>query len=358
MGPHLRSTRTNGRTTRDAPQQTAKAAILNSMKAAVCSRYGPPHVVLIKDVEKPVPKNDEVLIKVRAASVNPLDWHSMRGSPYVARMMGGLRKPKDTRLGVDVAGQVEAVGKDVACFKPDDEVFGICKGAFAEYACASESALVAKSEQVTFEQAAAVPVAALTALQGLRDKGQIQPGQKVLINGASGGVGTFAVQIARWFGAYVTGVCSSRNVDLVRTLGADQVIDYTREDFTRSLRGYDLFFDCVGNHSLFAGRRILSPKGRLVVITGPDGRWLGPVARLLGALVLSPFASQHLIPFIAKSSKEDLTLIQELIGAGKVTPVIDKCYPLSEVPAALRYLEEGHARGKVVILLDRNSQPG
>jgi len=328
------------------------------MKASVFSRYGPAHVVVIKDVEKPVPKDDEVLIKVRAASVNPLDWHAMRGSPYIARMMGGLRKPKDTRLGVDVAGQVEAVGKNAGRFKPGDEVFGLCKGAFAEYACSSESAFAAKSEHVTFEQAAAVPVAAFTALQHLRDKGQIQPGQKVLINGASGGVGTFAVQIAKSFGAYVTGVCSSRNVDLVRTLGADRVIDYTQEDCTRSLRGYDLFLDCVGNHSLFACRRILSPKGRLVVITGPDGRWLGPVARLLSALVLSRFVSQSLVPFIAKSSKEDLTLIQELMEAGKVTPVIDRCFPLSEVPAAIRYLEEGHARGKVVILLEQNGKAG
>jgi NADPH:quinone reductase-like Zn-dependent oxidoreductase len=326
------------------------------MKAAVFSRYGPPHVVLIEDVEKPLPKDDEVLIKVRAASVNPLDWHSMRGSPYIARMMGGLRKPKDPRLGVDVAGQIEAVGKNAGRFKPGDDVFGLCKGAFAEYACASESALAAKSEHVTFKQAAAVPVAALTALQGLRDKGRIQPGQKVLINGASGGVGTFAVQIAKWFGADVTGVCSSRNVDLVRTLGADRVVDYTQEDCTQSLRGYHLFLDCVGNHSLSACRRILSPKGRLVVISGPDGRWLGPVARLLKALVLSRFISQDLVPFIAKSSKEDLTLIQELMQAGKVTPVIDRCFPLSEVPAAVRHLEAGHARGKVVILLEQNSQ--
>jgi NADPH:quinone reductase-like Zn-dependent oxidoreductase len=328
------------------------------MKAAVCDRYGPPHVVLIRDVERPVPKDDEVLMKVRAASVNPLDWHSVRGSPYIARMMGGLRKPKDTRLGVDVAGQVEAVGKSVSRFKPGDEVFGLCRGAFAEYACATESAVAAKSERVTFEQAAAVPVAAITALQGLRDKGQIQAGQKVLINGASGGVGTFAVQIAKWFGAHVTGVCSSRHVDLVRTLGADQVIDYAQEDFTRRLEGYDLFLDCVGNHSLFACRRILSPKGRLVVITGPDGRWLGPVARMLKALVLSRLVAQNLVPFIAKSSKEDLTLIQELMEAGKVTPVIDRCCPLSGVPAAIRYVEEGHAQGKVVILLEQNAQAG
>ncbi len=328
------------------------------MKAAVCCRYGPPDVVLIKDIEKPVPKNGEVLIKVRAASVNPLDWHTMRGSPYIIRMMGGLLKPKDMRLGVDVAGQVEAVGENVGRFQPGDEVFGLCRGAFAEYACASESAFAAKSVHVTFEQAAAAPVAALTALQGLRDQGRIQPGQKVLINGASGGVGTFAVQIAKWFGASVTGVCSSRNVDLVRTLGADQVIDYTQADFTKSLQGYDLLLDCIGNHSLFACRRILSPTGRLVVVSGPNGRWLGPVARFLGALVLSRFVSQGLVPFIAKSNKEDFTLIQELMEARKVMPVIDKCYPLSEVAAAIRYLEEGHARGKVVIMPEQNRQVG
>jgi NADPH:quinone reductase-like Zn-dependent oxidoreductase len=324
------------------------------MKAAVCSRYGPPDVVLIEDVEKPVPKKGEVLIEVRAASVNPLDWHTMRGSPYIARMMGGLLKPKDTRLGVDVAGRVEAVGENVGRFKPGDEVYGLCRGALAEYACTSESAFAAKAEQVTFEQAAAAPVAALTALQGLRDKGRIQPGQKVLINGASGGVGTFAVQIAKWFGADVTGVCSSGNLDLVRTLGADRVVDYTQEDFTRRLQGYDLLLDCVGNHSLFACRRVLGPKGRLIVITGPNGLWLGPVARLLGALILSRFVSQDFVPFIAKSNREDLTLIQELMKAGKVVPVIDKCYPLSELPTAIHYLEEGHARGKVVILPDQS----
>ncbi len=327
------------------------------MKAALRTRYGPPDVIQIKDVEKPVPKNNEVLIKVRAASVNPLDWHTMRGEPYLARMMGGLREPKDARLGVDVAGQVEAVGRNVTHFNPGDEVFGMCKGAFAEYACTSESALAMsalaiKPANVTFEQAASLPVAAFSALQGLRDKGQLQAGQKVLINGASGGVGTFAVQVARSFGADVTGVSSTRNVDMVRSLGADRVIDYTQEDFTKSGQRYDLILDCVGNHSLLACQRVLNPRGICIVITGPDGRWLGPVARMLKALVLSPFVSQNFLPFIAKPGKEDLAIMLEFMAAGKMTPVIDRRYRLNDVPEAIRYLEQGHARGKVIITLD------
>jgi NADPH:quinone reductase-like Zn-dependent oxidoreductase len=279
------------------------------MKAAVYSTYGPPDVVQITDVEKPVPKDNEVLIKVRAASVNPLDWHYMRGTPYIVRILAGLRKPKVTRLGVDVAGQVEAVGRNVTQFKPGDEVFGACRGAFAEYACTSESALVMKPDNVTFEQAASVPIAAFTALQGLRDKGQIQPGQKVLINGAAGGVGTFAVQIAKWFGAEVTGVCSTRNVDMVRSIGADRVIDYTQEDFTKSGQRYDLFFDCVGNHSLLACRRVLTLKGIYIAVGGPSGRWMiGPLASALTTLVLSWFVSQKLVMVLAKRSKEDLTI--------------------------------------------------
>ena len=309
------------------------------------------------DIEKPVPKNNEVLIKVRAASVNPLDWHTMRGSPYLARMMGGLREPKDQRLGVDVAGQVEAVGSNVTHFKPGDDVFGLCQGAFAENACTSEfamamSALAIKPASVTFEQAASLPVAAFTALQGLRDKGQLQAGQKVLINGASGGVGTFAVQIARSFGADVTGVSSTRNVNMVRSLGANRVIDYTQEDFTKRRHRYDLILDCVGNHSLLACKRVLNPKGICVVVTGPDGLWLGPVARMLNALLLSPFVSQNFVPFIAKPGKEDLAMFLELMETGKMTPVIDRRYRLSDVAEAIRYVEEGHARGKVIITLD------
>ena len=337
-----------------------------TMKAIVYHNYGSPDVLKCEEIEKPTPGDDEVLIKVRAASVNPLDWHFMRGTPYIVRIMTGLRKPKDKRLGVDVAGQVEAVGRNVTQFKPGDQVFGSCRGAFAEYACTSESALVIKPDNVTFEQAASVPVAAYTALQGLRDKGQIQPGQKVLINGAAGGVGTFAVQIAKSFGADVTGVCSTRNVDMVRSIGADhganhgadRVIDYTLEDFTKSGQRYDLFFDCVGNHSLSACRRVLNPKGTYIPVGGPGGRWMiGALARSITALVLSRFVSQKLVIFfLAKSSKEDLTLMHELMKAGKVTPVIDKRYRLSEVPEAIRYLEEGHARGKVVITLDYHNK--
>jgi len=321
------------------------------MKAIVYYNYGSPDVLKCEEIEKPTAGDNEVLIRVRAASVNPFDWHFMRGTPYMVRIQAGLRKPKDKRLGVDVAGQVEAVGRNVTQFRPGDEVFGACRGAFAEYACASESALVMKPDNVTFEQAASAPVAAFTALQGLRDKGQIQPGQKVLINGAAGGVGTFAVQIAKWFGADVTGVCSTRNADMVRSIGADRVIDYTQEDFTKSGQRYDLFFDCVGNHSLLACRRVLNPKGIYIEVGGPDGRWLGPLARMIKTLVLSRFVSQNLVMFLARRSKEDLTIMHELMKAGKVTPVIDKRYKLSEVPEAIRYLEEGHARGKVVITL-------
>jgi NADPH:quinone reductase-like Zn-dependent oxidoreductase len=321
------------------------------MKAAVYSRYGPPDVLQIKDVEKPVPNDDEVLIRVRAASVNPLDWHFVRGTPYLVRIMAGLHKPKITRLGVDVAGQVEAVGRNVTQFKPGDEVFGACRGAFAEYACASESALAAKPDNLTFEQAASVSVAALTALQGLRDKGQIQPGQKVLINGAAGGVGTFAVQIAKSFGAEVTGVCRTRNVEMVRSIGADRVIDYTQEDFTKGRQRYDLILDCFANHSLSAIRRVLNPKGKYLMVGGPDGSLIVLLAGLLKALVLSRFVSQKFVLVRARRSKEDLTSLHDLMKAGKVTPVIDRCYSLSEVPEAIRYLEEGHARGKVVITL-------
>ena len=321
------------------------------MKAVRYYSYGSPDVVRCEEVEKPTAGNDEVLIKVCAASVNPLDWHFMRGLPYMVRIMAGLGKPKDPRLGVDVAGRAEAVGRNVTQFKPGDAVFGSCRGAFAEYACASESALALKPGNVTHEQAAAVPVAAFTALQGLRDMGQIQPGQKVLINGAAGGVGTLAVQIAKSFGAEVTGVCSTRNVEMVRSLGADQVIDYTRENFTRSGKRYDLFFDGVGNHSLSACRRVLNPKGVYVPFGGEGGRWMiGALARAFTTMVLSLFVSQKLVKFfLARGRKEDLTLMRDLLAAGKVKPVIDKRYRLSEAREAIRYLETGHARGKVMI---------
>ena len=323
------------------------------MKAIVYYRYGSPDVLKCEEIEKPTPAEDEVLIKVRAASVNPYDWHFMRGTPYFVRIPAGLLKPKDRRLGVDVAGWVEAVGRSVTEFKPGDEVFGVSRGAFAEYACASESALVMKPANVTFEQAASVPIAALTALQGLHDKGRIQPAQRVLINGAAGGVGTFAVQIAKSFGAEVTGVCSTRNVAMVRSIGADHVIDYTQEDFTKGGQRYDLILDNVGSHSLLEYRRALNPKGIFVIVGGPtNGQWIGPLTIPIKALMLSPFVSQKFLPFLAELNKEDLTRLSDLMQAGKVTPVIDRRYKLSEVPAAIRYLEEGHARGKVVISVE------
>jgi NADPH:quinone reductase-like Zn-dependent oxidoreductase len=325
-------------------------ASIRVMRAIVYHRYGPPRVLQCEDVEKPTAGDNEVQIRVRAASVNPYDWHFMRGEPYLLRLMAGPRKPKDTRFGVDVAGEVEAVGKNVTHFKPGDPVFGTCRGALAEYACAAESALVMKPENVTFEQAASAGIAALTALQGLRDKGRIQRGQKVLVNGAAGGVGTYAVQIAKAFGADVTGICSSRNVEMVRSIGADRVVDYTREDFTKNGQRHDILLDCVGNHSLAACRRVLNPRGIYVAAGGKAGRWMiGPLVRSITALALSPFGSRKFVSLLAKSSEEDLTLMRELMRSGKVTPIIDRCYTLSEVPEAIRYLEEGHARGKVVI---------
>ncbi len=317
------------------------------MKAIVCPKYGPPDVLELKEIEKPVPRDNEILIRVRAASVNPLDWTTMRGTPYIGRALTGLRKPKNTRPGVDLAGQVEAVGRDVTQFQPGDEVFGASRGTFAEYVCTQGKALALKPANLTFEQAAAVPVAGFTALQGLRDKGRIQPGQKVLVNGSTGGVGTFAVQIAKAFGAEVTAVCSTRNVDMVRSLGADQVIDYTQENFTQSGQLYDLLLDSVGNHSLSACRRVLSPTGTYVMVGGP-------LTHILMVLVLSRFVSQSLVFYIATTNKEDLVFLKELIEAEKVTPVIDRRYTLSEVPEAIRYLGEGHARGKVVINLEHN----
>jgi NADPH:quinone reductase-like Zn-dependent oxidoreductase len=324
------------------------------MKAVIYTDYGSPDVLQLRDIRKPVPNDNQILIKVRAASINPLDWHFMEGTPYIMRAMGvGLRKPKDPRLGVDMAGQVEAVGKNVTQFKPGDEVFGGRDGAFAEYVCArADRAVVLKPAKITFEQAAAVPIAAITALQGLRDKGKIRAGQKVLINGASGGVGTFAVQIAKSFGAEVTGVCSTRNLDLVRSLGADHVIDYTKEDFTKGEQRYDLILDNVGTQPLSGFRHALQPKGICVMIGGGgpnDGGLIGPLGRPVRALLLSPFISQKMSMMIAELNKKDLTILGELIQSGKVTPVIDRTYPLSQIAEAIRYLEQGHARGKVII---------
>src|SRR5713101_1700227 len=320
------------------------------MKAIVYHEYGSADVLNYEEIEKPVPKPHEVLIKVTAASVNPLDWRLMKGEPRALRIMPRLLKMPIGRPGVDAAGEVEAIGKNITQFKPGDAVFGGCRGAFAEYATTREKSIVTKSNSVTFEQAASIYVAGLTALQGLRDKGKIQPDSKVLINGAAGGVGTFAVQIAKTFGANVTGVCSTRNVNMVRSIGADEVIDYTKLDFTVSNQRYDLILDCVGNHSFSACRRVLNSDGRFVMIGAPhDMSMMGLLAMMIKPLVLSLFVSQRAVMFIAKSSQDDLTLLGELIATGKLKPIIDRRYSLSEVPDAVRYLEEGHARGKVII---------
>jgi NADPH:quinone reductase-like Zn-dependent oxidoreductase len=332
------------------------AAPGKAMKAIVYCDYGSADVLKLEDIKKPTPGDDEMLVRVRAASINPLDWHYMRGTPYIMRIETGLRKPKVTRLGVDYAGTVEAVGRNVTQFKPGDDVFGGRTGALAEYVSVrADRAVVLKPANLTFEQAASVAIAATTALQGLRDKGKIQPGQKVLINGASGGVGTFAVQIAKSLGANVTGVCSTRNVDMVRSIGADEVIDYTKEDFTKSGQRYDVILDNVGNHSLLDNRRVLNREGKYVLIGGggpDDGRWIGPLAGPIKALVLSRFVTQDMGMLLAELNKRDLAILRDLMQEGKLTPVIDRRYRLSEVAAAIRYLEEGHARGKVVITME------
>jgi len=326
------------------------------MRAIVYTEYGPPDVLQFTEVAKPTPKDDEVLIRIRAASVNALDWRLMRGAPYIVRILFGLRKPKIARPGRpgrDVAGQVEAVGRNVTQFKPGDEVFGVCLGAFAEYACAIEGKLALKPANISFEDAATVPVAAITALQGLRDKGRIQRGQKVLVDGASGGVGTFAVQIAKSLGAEVTAVCSTRNVDTARSIGANHVIDYTREDFTQSGQRYDLIIAANAYHSIFDYKRALSQDGIYVMAGGGWAQILQ--AALLGPL-LSLLGSKKMCNFMAKINKKDLVLLKDLLEAGKVVPVIDRRYPLSEVAEALRYLEEGHARGKVVITMGHRGE--
>jgi NADPH:quinone reductase-like Zn-dependent oxidoreductase len=337
--------------------QLYSAAPTNPMRAVVYCNYGVPNLKF-QEIEKPTPADDQLLVRVRAASVNPLDWHFIEGTPYVMRAMGvGLRKPKDTRLGVDFAGTVEAVGKNVTRFKPGDEVFGGRTGAFAEYVCVRESRAVAlKPANITFEQAASVPIAAITALQGVRDKGKVQAGQKVLINGASGGVGTFAVQIAKSYGADVTGVCSTKNLDMVRSLGADHVIDYTKEDFTKGDQRYDVILDNVANHSLSECRRVLNPDGKYVLIGGGgvnESKWVGPgLTHALKAMFLSKFVSQKMGMMLAELNHDDLAFLAGLMQSGKVTPVIDRTYKLSDLGDAIRYLEQGHARGKVVISVD------
>jgi len=321
------------------------------MKALVCTQYGPPDLLQFTEVAKPTPADDEVLIKVYAASVNPLDRYTMRGIPLIRRIPG-LRTPKRKILGVDVAGRVEAVGRNVTQFKPGDAVFGACPGAFVEYVCAVEDKLALKPANLSFEEAAAVPVAALTALQGLRDKGRIRPGHKVLVDGASGGVGTFAVQIAKSFGAEVTAVCSTRNVDTAQSLGADHVLDYTREDFTQSGQRYDLILGANAYHSIFDYRRALSQDGIFVLVGG------GLVRILQGALLgplLSRTGSKKTCFFIANMNQKDLVFLKDLLEAGKVVSVIDRRYPLSQTAEAIRYLEEGHAKGKVVITVEHGN---
>jgi NADPH:quinone reductase-like Zn-dependent oxidoreductase len=320
------------------------------MQAIVCERYGPPDVLELREVAKPAAGDDHVLVRVRAASVNPYDAHAMRGRPLLFRLDAGIVRPKAQVLGVDVAGEVEAVGSKVQMFQPGDAVFGgVSSGAFAEYVRTREQALVAKPANLSFEQAASVPGAAFTALQGLRDGGRIRAGQKVLIIGASGGVGTFAVQIAKHFGAEVTGVCSTRNLDMVRSLGADHVVDYTQEDFATVGPRYDLVLDAVGNRSLAACRRALRSGGVYVALTGPDGLLLGPAGRWLKILLMSRLVRQEIRFLLAKPDRGDLVALAEMLEAGHVTPVIDRTYPLPETPDAIRYLERGHARGKVVI---------
>jgi NADPH:quinone reductase-like Zn-dependent oxidoreductase len=332
----------------DAPQA-------GTMRAIVQENYGPPDTLRLRDIDRPAAGEDGVLVRVRAASINPADLHNTKGGLLV-RPSTGLRRPKKPVPGVDLAGVVEAVGPTVTDIRPGDEVFGTAPGALAEYARNWKN-LVPKPAGLTFEEAAAIPVAGLTALQGLRDRGQLQPGQTVLINGASGGVGTFAVQIAKALGGEVTGVCSTRNLDLVRSIGADGVVDYTVEDFARSGRQYDLVFDLVGNRSLSDLRRAVKPNGTLVLSGGGHDRGHGargllhPLLLIGGGLVRSRFMSQNVAFYIAQINKPDLLALKDLVDAGKLTPVIDRTYPLSDTPEAFRYLEAGHARGKVVITI-------
>jgi NADPH:quinone reductase-like Zn-dependent oxidoreductase len=336
---------------RAVPPSTEPDGEERVMKAIVRDRFGPPDVLELREVDQPQVGDHEVLVRVRAASVNPADWYLMMGIPYLARPQMGLRRPKTTRLGIDLAGVVAAVGANVTRLKPGDEVFGAAAGTLAEYVAVAEDALVRKPAKLSFEQAAAVPVAALTALQGLRDKGRIQPGQQVLINGASGGVGTFAVQLAKSFGAEVTGVCSTRNVDLVGSLGADRVIDYTQQDFTRTDRRYDLLLDVAGSRPWSACRRVLTPQATLVLVGAPKGgRLLGPLGHVVKVRLASLRVGQKVGFFISKSTNEDLTALRELLEAEAVTPVVERSYALSEAADALRYLGEGHAQGKLVII--------
>jgi NADPH:quinone reductase-like Zn-dependent oxidoreductase len=321
------------------------------VKAIVQTEYGPPDVLKLKDVDKPVAKENDILVSVHATALNAGDYFSMRGSPWVARLTVGFPKPKNYIPGWDLAGRVQAVGEKVTRFQPGDEVFASCSGTLAEYVCVAEDKLAVKPTNLTFEQAAAVPNAAIAALQGLRDAGKVQPGHKVLINGASGGVGTFAMQIAKALGAEVTGVCSTRNVEMVRSIGADHVVDYTQEDFTQSGRRYDLILDNVANHSFSDLRRALTPQGKIIPNSGHGG-----MGYVIKAFLLSLFMRQQGSMYLASSNNEDLVVLKEFIEAGKITPVIDRTYPLSDTPEAFRYLEESHARGKVVITVKPSSK--
>jgi NADPH:quinone reductase-like Zn-dependent oxidoreductase len=319
------------------------------MQAIVHSRYGPPDGLELRDIEKPAISDDAVLVRVHAAAVGKGDWLTVRGLPYIARLRYGLPKPKHNVPGFDVAGHIEAVGPNVAQLQPGDEVFGWCDGSFAEYASVPEGQLALKPGNLTFEQAAAVPISGFAALQALRDTGGVQPGQTVVIIGASGGVGSFAVQLAKAFGAEVTGVCSTNSVDLVRSIGADHVIDYTQQDFTRTGQRYDLILEMAGNRALADLRRALTPKGTLVLVGGSGGRWFMGTGRTLRAVVVSPFVGQRLRSFFSKPRGADLVVLKELIEAGKVTPVIDRTFPLSETPEAIRYVGERSTQGKTVI---------
>jgi NADPH:quinone reductase-like Zn-dependent oxidoreductase len=322
------------------------------MKAIVYREYGPTEVLRLEEIAKPVPDDDQILVKVRAAAVNPLDWHYVRGTPYVGRLGMGLLEPESIRLGVDFAGTVEAVGKNVTQFKPGDEVFGGRKGAFAEYVTVrADRAVVAMPPNVNFEQAASVPIAAVTALQGLR-KGGIRSGLKVLVNGASGGVGTFAVQIAKALGAEVTGVSSTRNLEMVRSIGADRVIDYAREDFTALGQRYDMIFDTVGNHSFLECRRALQSDGVYVIVGGLSGKWIAPLDSALRTFAVAPFVTQKVVMLLADLNKADLATLADLMRTGKVKPVIDRRYPLADTPEAIAYVEKGHARGKVIVTVE------
>ena len=323
------------------------------MKAIVQDEYGSPEVLRVGEIDRPKVAEGEVLIRVQAAGVDPGVWHLMTGLPYLVRILGyGLRAPKHRVPGNDFSGRVETVGKEVTQFQPGDEVFGFCQGCYAEYACARADKIVAKPANLDFEQAAAVPTSAITALQGLRDKGEVAAGQRVLIIGASGGVGSFAVQLAKVFGAEVTGVCSKAKVDLVRSLGADHVVDYTREDIAQTGERYDVILDAAGNRSLAHLRRALTPKGTLVIVGGEEGgKWLAGTDRQLRAALLSPLVSQRFRSFVASASQEDLEFLKGLLESGEVTPVIDRTYPLAEAPEAIRYLMGGHARGKLVLIV-------